>query len=316
MSGIKVTDLAYARIAAPDLDQAEEFLQHFGLITVEKTASKLFLRGTGSAHHIYIAEKGAPRFIGAGFYASSAEDLELAARLPSAVSGVEPIDEPGGGSRVRLKEPNGYQIEVVHGIEQLPEIETYEQAINTGARPLNRKGELLRVPKGPLPVLRIAHVVFATPKFAETLEWFRSNLGFIGSDDVYAGEKENVIASFNRCDCGDDYVDHHTLAIANVGELTGLHHISFEVPTIDTVMADHDYLKQLNKYEHQWGVGRHNLGSQVFDYWFDPWGRIHEHWADSDRLNASDGTELVPVEDLASQWGEPQPETFLAKISP
>ena len=34
-----------------------------------------------------------------------------------------------------------------------------------------------------------------------------------------------------------------------------------------------------------WGIGRHLLGSQVYDYWADPWGRVHEHWADTDRLN-------------------------------
>ena len=32
------------------------------------------------------------------------------------------IDEPGGGKRVRLTEPNGYQIEVVCGIAPVPPI--------------------------------------------------------------------------------------------------------------------------------------------------------------------------------------------------
>jgi len=34
-----------------------------------------------------------------------------------------------------------------------------------------------------------------------------------------------------------------------------------------------------------WGVGRHNLGAQVFDYWADPWRHVHEHWTDTDLLN-------------------------------
>ena len=42
-----------------------------------------------------------------------------------------------------------------------------------------------------------------------------------------------------------------------------------------------------------WGLGRHVLGSQVYDYWSDPWGRVHEHWADSDRLNVANGSNLV-----------------------
>ena len=57
----------------------------------------------------------------------------------------------------------------------------------------------------------------------------------------------------------------------------------------------HDYLKQFGKYEHMWGIGRHVLGSQVYDYWADPWGHVHEHWADSDRLNLANGSNLVPA---------------------
>ena len=54
---------------------------------------------------------------------------------------------------------------------------------------------------------------------------------------------------------------------------------------------------QFGKYEHMWGIGRHVLGSQVYDYWADPWGRVHEHWADSDRLNVANGSNLVPAEE-------------------
>jgi hypothetical protein len=55
------------------------------------------------------------------------------------------------------------------------------------------------------------------------------------------------------------------------------------------------------------------LGSQVFDYWRDPWSRVHEHWTDSDRLNRDTLPNLVAVEDgLDSQWGEPAPEKFIS----
>ena len=75
--------------------------------------------------------------------------------------------------------------------------------------------------------------------------------------------------------------------------------------------------KQLGKYEHMWGIGRHLLGSQVYDYWADPWGRVHEHWADSDRLNVKNGSNLLSAEEaLVSQWGEPPPEKFIEHASP
>jgi hypothetical protein len=89
------------------------------------------------------------------------------------------------------------------------------------------------------------------------------------------------------------------------------------VQDIDDVFMGHAHLAKKNKYEHMWGIGRHLLGSQVYDYWADPWGRIHEHWADTDRLNASTPCNLLSAEEaLVSQWGEPPPEKMLARISP
>src|SRR5262249_60526414 len=97
-------------------------------------------------------------------------DLQRTARAPGA-SPIEDIDEPGGAKRVRLTEPNGYQIEVVHGIATSPPIPTKRQKLNTGEDPLLRAGELMRLPKGPSHVKRIGHGVLMTPKFRETGDW-------------------------------------------------------------------------------------------------------------------------------------------------
>ena len=315
MAWIKTTDIAYGRLRSPDLDVAEEFLTRFGMVRAERTATALYMRGTDPAHHIHVTEKGEPKFVGLAYYADSEDDLKRLAKAPGA-SAVEAIDEPGGGKRVRLTEPNGYQIEVVHGIAALPAIETKRQKLNTGEAPLSRAGELMRLPKGPSHVKRIGHGVLMTPKFHETVGWFREMLGFVCSDDVYVGEKNNLIGSFNRCDRGDDFVDHHVFFCLNHTK-TGLNHLSFEVPDIDDVAMGHDYLAQFGKYEHMWGIGRHVLGSQVYDYWADPWGRVHEHWADSDRLNLANGSNLVPAEEaLTSQWGEAPPAKFIDHASP
>jgi len=315
MPNIKVSDIAYGRLRSPDLDVAEEFLTRFGMKRADRTATALYMRGTDPAHHIHVTEKGAPKFVGLAYYAEREDDLKRLAKAPGA-SEVEAIDEPGGGKRVRLTEPNGYQIEVVHGIATLPVIETKRQKLNTGEAPLSRAGELMRLPKGPSHVKRIGHGVLMTPKFHETVGWFREMLGFVCSDDVYAGEKDNLIGSFNRCDRGDAYVDHHVFFCLNHAK-TGLNHLSFEVPDIDDVAMGHDYLAQFDKYEHMWGIGRHVLGSQVYDYWADPWGRVHEHWADSDRLNLANGSNLVAAEEaLTSQWGEAPAAKFIDHASP
>jgi Glyoxalase/Bleomycin resistance protein/Dioxygenase superfamily len=313
MPVIKVTDMAYGRLRAPDLDAQEEFLTHFGMVRAARTKDALYMRGTDPAHHIHVTEKGEPRFVGMAYYAASEEDLERVARVPGA-SGVEDIDEPGGGKRVRLTEPNGYQIEVVWGIEQLPPIPVHRAPTNTGTEPLRRVGTLMRLPKEPTPIRRIGHGVMGSPKLEETVQWFRHTLGFVCSDDVYVERQDNLIGSFNRCDRGDEYVDHHVFFCLK-HEQAGLNHFSFEVHDIDDVFAGHQRLEQLGKYEHMWGVGRHLLGSQVYDYWADPWGRVHERWADTDRLNAQSGSKLLPAhEALLSQWGGPPPERFIKRI--
>jgi catechol 2,3-dioxygenase-like lactoylglutathione lyase family enzyme len=293
----------------------EEFLTHFGLTRAARTPTALYMRGTDRKHHIHVTEKGDPGFVGFAYHSASEDDLHRLAKAPGA-SAVEKIDEPGGGQRVRLREPNGYQIEVIHGMQQLSAIPVPEQQMNTGAQPLRRAGELMRLRKSPSPIKRIGHGVLGTPDVKKTVQWFRDTLGFICSDDIYAGDKDNLIGSFNRTDCGDEYVDHHTLfAVHN--ERAGLNHMSFEVPDVDAVFKDHEYLTRLGKYEHMWGVGRHLLGSQVYDYWCDPWGRVHERWADTDRLNAKSGSNLLSAEEgLVSQWGEDPPEKFIRHVTP
>ena len=173
----------------------------------------------------------------------------------------------------------------------------------------------MRLPKGPAHVKRIAHGVLMTPKVKETVNWFRDTLGFICSDDVYAereGQPDRLVQPLRP----RRHLRRPPRVLLPQPREAGLNHVSFEVPDIDDVFMGHDYLKQTGKYEHMWGIGRHVLGSQVYDYWADPWGRVHEHWADSDRLNLKNGSNLLSAEEaLCSQWGEPPPQKFINHVS-
>src|SRR6516225_2080771 len=122
MAWVKAMDIAYGRLKAPDLDVMEEFLTRFGLRRSDRTANALYMRGTDPSHHIHVTEKGNPKFVGLAYHVESEDDLKRLAKAPGA-SGIENIDEPGGGKRVRLREPNGYQIEVVSGIAAVLEIQ-------------------------------------------------------------------------------------------------------------------------------------------------------------------------------------------------
>ena len=131
MAGLKVRDLAYGRLRSPDLDAEEEFLTAFGMVRAARTPTALYMRGTDPVHHIHVTEKGDAKCMGFAWLVASEEALKAAAKLPGA-SGIETIDEPGGGRRVRLTEPNGYTIEIVHGIGAAQPIHVTRQAINSG----------------------------------------------------------------------------------------------------------------------------------------------------------------------------------------
>jgi hypothetical protein len=100
------------------------------------------------------------------------------------------------------------------------------------------------------------------------------------------------------------HADHHTLVCVGVGDAeTGLDHVAFEVEDIDAVMVGHEHLKQAG-YGHKMGVGRHFLGSQVYDYWRDPWDNVLEHFTDGDLLNDGHETGVHdPGTALGNQWG-------------
>jgi len=205
---------------------------------------------------------------------------------------------------------------VICGMQAVAPLSTRGHVLNWGDEKLRRAGTLMRLARGPSQVKRIAHAVIMTPNAKEKIRWYRETLGFLPSDDVYAGSPDNIIASFNRCDRGDTYVDHHVFLCLE-GPRAGLNHLSFEVQNFDDVMLGHEHLKRADKYAHVWGIGRHILGSQIYDYWKDPWGRVHEHWTDTDVLNARQPGNLLPVEEgLGSQWGEAVPEEFITHAIP
>jgi catechol 2,3-dioxygenase-like lactoylglutathione lyase family enzyme len=262
-----------------------------------------------------VTERGEPRMIGFAFEAAGREDLDILAKLPGA-SAVEARGEPGGGERVVLREPNGYMVEVVHGLARDPPAILERAPMNTAAEPLRRVGALMRPDTGPATVVRIAHVVLGTPKVEETVAWFRQTLGLIASDDVY-NDDGSLFAAFSRLDRGDEYVDHHVLFCAS-GPTAGLNHVSFEVADLDDLFLGHEHLRGLDLFDHVWGVGRHLLGSNIFDYWADPWGRIYEHWSDTDRLKAADGGSRHLLRDgvMRGIWGEAIPERFRNHVSP
>lgn len=307
MSVVRVTDLAYLRVRLPDLDAAERFMLDFGLLRVQRTPDALYMRASGPAHHVHIVERGEPKFLSLAFVAASEADLHKLSALPGA-SAVEPIAEPGGGQRVRLTDPDGNGVEVVHGMATLPAIEYPRHPLNDAQQGLRRAGTPSRHEKGPSKALRIGHGVLMSQNPPPVIAWYRQTLGLLCSDEVRAPDGE-VVLSFHRLDRGDEYVDHHVFMV-QAGPKRGLNHVSYEVQDVDDLMLGHEHLHRQG-YDSVWGVGRHVYGAQIFDYWLDPWGFMYEHWTDTDRMNSSfRGTTEGTIESANGPWGADVPARF------
>lgn len=299
MSIIKVEDIAFVRFRAPDLAGMRAFLEDFGLVCFEE-GGRLYGRGTDGAPFVHVTESGDPGFAGLGFRAGSRDDLEVLAAREGAK--VEPADTPGGGDRVELRDPDGNRVVVVAGQAwSSVEAPSADAPINT-AHERRRLRETVRFAQGPSRVYRLGHAVLNVSDFARADAWYKERFGFITSDQIEV-QPGMPFGAFLRCDRGDTPTDHHTLFLLQAPSGPGFNHAAFEVCGLDDLMKGHTFLKSRNR-QHAWGVGRHIFGSQIFDYWKDPWGNELEHWTDGDLFTAADkpGVGGIP-ELLGAQWG-------------
>lgn len=314
---IKVRDVAFPRLSAPDLDVMEAFLLDFGLVRAERTAERLYMRGMGPGRHLHVVHKGEPGFIGFAFQAAAREDLDTLAASPG-FTPVEAIDEPGGGWRTTTRDPHGHLVEVIYGIEPAEPLGAIDpRPLNMGSR-FERIGALQRIAPGPSRIKRFGHLALNVSDVPGTARWYHDRFGLIASDRINLAPGMSV-AVFTRCDRGDEPADHHTILFASdlgSGGVAGLNHLSWEVCDIDDLHAGSEHLAGRGR-RHEWGIGRHLLGSQVFDYWRDPYGHIHEHWTDGDQLDAAiPAGDHTPDAALSSQWGPNPPPTFGRTIAP
>ncbi len=298
---VKVNRLAYMRYGRKDLNKSIEFFQDFGLVLENKSENDAFLRTIEKASHAVILQKSSKEISVMGFTVGSFKALKKLA-LKMRVE-VQSRDDALGGNYVQLFDPDNNLIEVNHGLNELSALPHYQAEVQANTPTLKtRYNEVVRPKLAPPPIARLGHTVLAVRKFKESLHWYQDTLGFITSDFQMLDGHTIPAVGFLRCDQGDIPSDHHTLAIGSaVG--VGHEHTAFEVTDIDQIAMGQKWLKQKN-HQHSWGIGRHILGSQIFDYWRDPWGFQFEHYCDGDMFDNQVATEYCEFSgDSISQWG-------------
>ncbi|OJJ30436.1 hypothetical protein ASPWEDRAFT_46014 [Aspergillus wentii DTO 134E9] len=309
---IRLVKLSHMRYQHPDLDEITVFLKDFGMVVAKQTENEIWYRGYGNDQYVYYARKGEKQFLGGAFEVESYQDLEKAKQLPNASEIQELTDSPGGGHLVTVIDPEGFPVNLLFGQTPaapgvFPEKLTVNYEVNK-----ERKRRFQRFTPGPAAVHKLGHFGLCTQKFDALLEFYTTNFNLAPTDFLYVekeGQKKNV-AIFAHIDRGDEYVDHHTFFMSE-NPSSHVHHCSFEVHDFDTQKLGHQWLTDKG-YKPVWGVGRHILGSQLFDYWWDTTGNMIEHYADGDLVNEETPIGYGPAgPDSLAIWGPVVPGSFL-----
>lgn len=304
----RASELTHVIFERPDLRGAEVFLRDFGLAVASRTERALYLRGAAPSPYCYRVQRGpTSRFVGLGVAVETREELERLSRLEGATE-IATADHPGGGACTVLRDPSGFVVEVVHGRARGDASPTREPLpLNLGSqRPRVNVGQ--RPPVCPPEVIRLGHVALEAADYQATAGFYTQHLGFIPSDVQVLPDGSPAVA-FLRLDRGATPTDHHTLALVQ-GLMPKHNHCAFEVVDADAVGMGQRVLRE-RRYRHAWGIGRHILGSQIFDYWEDRFGDRHEHYCDGDVFTADAPTEVSAVSRAGmAQWGQAMPASF------
>lgn len=302
--------LAFLRWEKKSLTRTESFWRDFGFSIVSSEPGRLVARGTDAAPCISIAERGPKnRFVGPAFSMSDDTDLQIYVRDFGAKA-LSPNEIPGGGKGVALTDPCGRVVWLLQGqanAVRLPNRDPVTHLTNS-ANLAQRINALVRTPVEPSRVVRLGHVVLQTVDFNAMADWYLRVLGLIPTDVQYLADGSPSLA-FCRLDLGDTPADHHCVVLVG-GIEDKYEHSAYEVVDLDAIGQGQQVLRA-NGWTHMWGIGRHLLGSQLFDYWFDPEGFEYEHYTDGDLFTADFETSYSALEFGGIwAWGDDAPASM------
>ena len=284
----------------PDLAEAERFYTCFGL-DVRRDGERLLLRTFGHPHvWAHVLEGGERKRLQYVAYGIHAEDVEtFAERIAAQGRAGEPhplAQEPG----LWLRDPDGLALQLVVAPKVSPSAPSVPRppvAVAPGQGQASPRSRL-----GTVRPRYLSHILQFTPDVLGMLAFCSSMLGLRLSD------RSGDVIAFLHTPHGSD---HHLVAFAK-SDGPGLHHSSWDVPGLDEVGQGMDQMRSAG-YGDGWGVGRHVLGSNYFNYVQDPWGSFCEYSAGIDHVPAGLDWPAAdhPAEDALFVWGPAVPTHFI-----
>ncbi|MES2185071.1 MAG: VOC family protein [Pseudomonadota bacterium] len=253
-----ISGLRSVALDVPDLARAEDFYTRvWHLEVAERTPDALYLRGTGGDHHVLALHGGAAQaqIRHVALRARSAEALGAVADATARAGGkvlspAAPSTEPGGGTALTLRDPDGRVFRIVYGDDVQP------AAPERADRPI-----------------RLAHVVLNSHAIEASRAFLEQALGFTLAD-------RTKIMAFMNCSA-----DHHSIAFGDADN-DALNHIAFLMPDLESVMRGGGRLKDAG-HPIEWGPGRHGPGHNTFNYFVGPFGEVIEYTAEVEQVDDS-----------------------------
>lgn len=285
-------------IEVPDLDVEAEFLENFGL-RVSKKDNHLEVRASGSEHVWVRVARGSRKrfcFLSVGCYAEDFEGL------------VKQILDNGGTAAERpelgiddgfwFNDPHGRLLQLRVATKMMPDSKAMMPDLNV---PEGIQGAANRRNVRRVHPTRLAHILLYTPNVPESVAFYEKGLGVLTADSSGDG----VAFTYARFGC-----DHHLIALVKSNGI-GVHHTSWDMPSIEEVGIGAEHMRSVG-YDRQWGLGRHVLGSNYFNYVSDSFGKWWEYNCHIDYIPKGmmwDGGDQ-PAEDSFYLWGPEVPQGF------
>jgi|LSQX01.3.fsa_nt_gb catechol 2,3-dioxygenase-like lactoylglutathione lyase family enzyme len=293
-----IHSINHVAVEIPDLEIEQQFLDEFGL---RVSSSEGVLKVRASAHdHVWvrIAEGKQKKlaYVSVGCYQSDFDGL------------VEQILDNGGQKAAKhpIGDDDGFWFTDPHGMllqlrvagKTMPDA---KQAIPDMNVPEGVQGATNRRDMAKVYPTRLAHILLFTPSVNQSVEFYEKGLGVKTADRTGDG----VAFTYARFGC-----DHHLLAFVT-SNAVGIHHLSWDVEGIDDLGLGAERMRSAG-YVRQWGMGRHVLGSNYFNYICDNFGLWWEYSCHIDYIPEGalwDGGDHDP-ENAFYLWGPEVPKGF------
>lgn len=293
-----IHSLDHIGLIVPDLIEAKNFYDHFGL-DVQQVNDGLEIRAFGS-DHVYLRLTAGPAkrldYISFGIFEDDLEPFKV--RLNK--SGVELLkNRPSHSQNIWFRDPLGVAVELRVAPKVMPDDKVIYK---TSSCPAGARGAVMRGETPTIHPSRLAHALFFTPDIQKSVKFYCDVLGLRISD--FPGPVAFLHGAHGS--------DHHLMAFAQSDTGVGYHHSAWDVESLEEVGLGASQMAAAG-YKRGWGLGRHVLGSNYFNYIRDPWGSYAEYSFDIDYIPVQQGWPAAypKPENSLYLWGPDFPEDFI-----